>query len=203
MFRIVLECKYINVDTVLGNLIDMVKRMQDEGLLNNLPGNMKIPSFVNASMFQSLADEQKLNLIATGINQEKGKVLPMLENLASAKIGAVELKDISMKCNNTAECMAAVQIDVEQMEEDKVLDLLIDEVLREEDIVEILGENYDPNLNMENIAFFMHGQPKETREYLALRTMSVEKRALMQKLEDFAKSKEVELTMANMRFLMK
>ena len=56
---------------------------------------------------------------------------------------------------------------------------------------------------MENIDFFMKGQPDETKEYLIVKSMSVEKQKLMKMVEEFAASKEVQMELQTLRFFMK
>ena len=90
MFRIVLECSRFDCDKVLTNLLEMAKQMQNSGLLKHMPGGMKIPSFINASMITSLPEEQKIQLIGDGLAKEKGRVMPMIEQAIGAGFGRVQ-----------------------------------------------------------------------------------------------------------------
>lgn len=203
MFRIVAEVQTLNADDLLVKLFDTMKRMQDEGMLDQLPGAMKLPPFFKPEMLKNLPQEQKLRMLAEGINREKGRLLPLLQNLAGTKIGPLQLQDFQVTAYPEPGCEASLRADVLRVDTDRILDLLITEFLKEEDLPEILGEHYDEKLNMENIAFYMHGQSEDTREYLMLRMMSVEKTALMQKLTELAAAQDVKAVMKNMRFLMK
>ena len=66
-----------------------------------------------------------------------------------------------------------------------------------------MQDQYDAAITMENLDFFMKGQSDETKEYLVVKSMSIEKQKLMRMLEDFAASKEVEMKLENLRFFMK
>lgn len=203
MFRIILECKTFNCDKLLGNIIDMVKQMQGSGLLKNIPGGMKIPSFIDASMFQNLPDSQKIPMFDQGLSKEKASILPMLENAVSQKLGRVHLLDFRIQYVGQPEVIAKIRVDVEIIDYDQVIDILVENYLEESSIEQILQEQYDAEITMENIDFFMKGQQDETKEYLIVKSMSVEKQKLMKMVEEFAASKEVQMELQTLRFFMK
>lgn len=203
MFRIILECKTFNCDKMLGNIIDMIKQMQGSGLLKHLPGGMKIPDFVNASMFQNLPDAQKIPMFEQGLSKEKARILPMLENAVSDKLGKVHLLDFGIQYVGLPDIVAKIRVDAEVLDYNQVIDILTEQYLEESSIEQILQDQYDEAITMENIDFFMKGQSEETKEYLIVKSMSVEKQKLMKMLTEFAASKEVFMDIQNMRFLMK
>jgi hypothetical protein len=203
MFRIVLECKTFNCDKLLGNIIDMVKQMQGSGLLSKIPGAMKIPSFIDASMFQNLPDSQKIPMFEQGLSKEKARILPMLENALSEKIGKVHLLDFGIQYIGTENVVAKIRVDAEILDYNQVIDILVENYIEEASIEQILQDQYDETITMENMDFFMKGQSDETKEYLIVKSMSIEKQKLMRMLENFAESKEVEMKLENIRFFMR
>lgn len=203
MFRISAEIASLDCDDALAQAFDTVKRMQSEGMLDNMPGGMKLPPFVNADFLKQLPQNQKMTMLAEGLNKEKARMIPMIQNVAAASFGQVIITDYLIETAGLKDCQVRVKLDVAQINPDAVLDRMIAEDLREEDIPAILGEHYDKNLNLENIGFYMHGQPAETKEYLAVKMMSVKKTDLMQKITEFAAGRNVKLSMGNLRFFLK
>lgn len=203
MFRVIAESASLNCDDLLIQLFQMVKQMQDNGMLDKIPGGMKLPPFFRPEMLSSLPQQQKITMVAQGINQEKERVIPMLQNLAAAQLGVIKIQDLSVEAYPSEGCECLARVDVSEMDTDKILDLLVEQVLKEEDIQEVLGEHYDQNLNMENIGFYLHGQNPATKEYLVLKIMSVGKKELMEKIVEFAAKQNVKIVMKNLRFLMK
>ena len=203
MFRIVLECSRFDCDKVLTNLLEMAKQMQNSGLLKHMPGGMKIPSFINASMITSLPEEQKIQLIGDGLAKEKGRVMPMIEQAIGAGFGRVQLRDFAISYVGQADCKVKIRLDIGEMDYDRAIDMLVEKVLQADHIPDVLQEQYEENITMENIGFYMHGQQDATKEYLVLKTMSVEKAGIMAMLENLAASKELVLNIKNIRFMLK
>ena len=203
MFRIVLECSQFDCDKVLTNLLEMAKQMQNSGLLKHMPGEMKIPSFINASMITSLPESQKIQLIGDGLSKEKGRVMPMIEQAIARGFGRVQLLDFGISYVGQEDCKVKIRLDIGEMDYDKAIDLLTEKILQEEHISDVLQEQYEDRITMENIGFYMHGQLPATKEYLVLKTMSVEKAGIMTMLENLASSKELVLEMKNIRFMLK
>ena len=203
MFRIVLECSQFDCDKVLTNLLEMAKQMQNSGLLKHMPGEMKIPSFINASMITSLPESQKIQLIGDGLSKEKGRVMPMIEQAIARGFGRVQLLDFGISYVGQEDCKVKIRLDIGEMDYDKAIDLLTEKILQEEHISDVLQEQYEESITMENIGFYMHGQLPATKEYLVLKTMSVEKAGIMTMLENLASSKELVLEMKNIRFMLK
>lgn len=203
MYRIMIECTNLNCDKFVIQMIENIKRMQQEGMLQNLPAGIKIPSFFNAGMYQALSQQQRLALVTQGINQEKKRLMPMLEKKLEPYIGKIVLSDMMMQTDVGAECEALFQLDVARTDSDKMIDLLVERVLEEKNIPEMLGQNYDHNLNTENIAYFMHGQNQETKEYLVLKTMSVEKSKVIEYVTQYALAKDIVVSIKNIKFMLK
>ena len=126
MFRIVLECSRFDCDKVLTNLLEMAKQMQNSGLLKHMPGGMKIPSFINASMITSLPEEQKIQLIGDGLAKEKGRVMPMIEQAIGAGFGRVQLRDFAISYVGQADCKVKIRQDIGEMDYDRAIDMLVE-----------------------------------------------------------------------------
>ena len=203
MFRIVLECSQFDCDKVLTNLLEMAKQMQNSGLLKHMPGGMKIPSFINASMITSLPEAQKIQLIGDGLSKEKGRVMPMIEQAIARGFGRVQLLDFGISYVGQEDCKVKIRLDIGEMDYDKAIDLLTEKILQEEHISDVLQEQYEESITMENIGFYMHGQLPATKEYLVLKSMSVEIAGIMTMLENLASSKELTLNIKNIRFMLK
>jgi len=203
MFRVSAEIESLNCDEVLIQVFDTVKRMQDEGMLDNMPAGMQIPPFISPDLLKRLPQNQKLSMLAEGLNKEKARVIPMIQNILSASLGQITLSDYEIEIKNQPECQLIIRAEISAMEPDSVMDRMITDYLQEEDIPILLGEHYDEKLNRENIGFYMHGQSSETKEYLTLKMMSEKKKDLMKKITEYAKNKDVQMTMKNLRFFLK
>lgn len=203
MFRIIANCSEFDCDKLIERLFDMVKQMDEQGMLDKLPGGMKLPPFVNAKMLTMLPGPQKLALISKGLTQEKGRMLPVLQRLLGGVLGNVSIRDFDIQTEVAPDALVQFRLDVAKLDADQAIDLLIANVMQEKDIPEILGEHYDAQLSMENIGFYMHGQPEETKEYLVVRTMSVGRAKLMAYLEKMAQTQEVQMKISSMKFMIK
>ncbi len=202
MFRIVANCSQFDCDTLIEKLFEMVKQMDAQGMLKNLPGGMKLPPFVNAKMLTMLPQKQKLELLARGITEQKAQTLPALQRMLAGALGNVTVSDYDIR-TDAGDALIQFRLDVTRMDADQAIDLLIANVMQEADIKEILGEHYDPQLTMDNIGFYMHGQPDDTKEYLVVRTMSVCREALIRQLTQMAAKQDVKLEISSMKFLMR
>ena len=95
------------------------------------------------------------------------------------------------------------ELELREKLSDMTIDMLVEKVLQADHIPDVLQEQYEENITMENIGFYMHGQQPATKEYLVLKTMSVEKAGIMAMLENLAASKELVLNIKNIRFMLK
>jgi len=203
MFRILAECSKVEVDDALSLAIEKVKEMQNSGQLSGIAGSIKIPDFINGGMLKMLPKDKKMELMEQSMHQEKSRIMAMLQPAISRVIGPVQILDFQMKAMPAAGLDATMRVDVEIQDADRVIDLITEKLIEECDLPEILGEHFEPSINMENIAFYMKGQPADTKEYLIVKSLSVKKAFLSRKMESIAADKQLGLSIAALRFMMK
>lgn len=197
MFRVILDVAEINYDDLLDQMIEMAKA--NPAML----GGFKLPPFFSGSMLKKLPQQQKNEMLIKAIESEKGKFLQSIQQMITVSLGPVILSDIGLKNSEKSVNGLSLRLDVARGDYDRVLELLTEKVIQEEDIKEILGDHFEDGLTMDNLLFYMKGQPEQTKEYLVVKTLSVKKAYLTEQLEQLATGKNVELKVNFMRFLFK
>lgn len=97
MFRLVADITELNIDQV------------------------KLPKIPGLGMLMKLSDKQKISMIVSVLNAQKGQFLPKWQEAVNQKWGQLQLLDYQVEQPGDGSCLARIRIDVGNADYDKRL----------------------------------------------------------------------------------
>ena len=168
MFRLVADITELNIDQV------------------------KLPKIPGLGMLMKLPNKQKISMIVSVLNAQKGQFLPKWQEAVNQKWGQLQLLDYQVEQPGDGSCLARIRIDVGNADYDKAIDSVIPHVFQEKDAHTVLGEQ------------FMHNAPTAAKkEFYIVKTLSVEKETIARNFENSAASQGAVLRIGSLRFFLK
>ena len=124
MFRLVADITELNIDQV------------------------KLPKIPGLGMLMKLPNKQKISMIVSVLNSQKGQFLPKWQEAVNQKWGQLQLLDYQVEQPGDGSCLARIRIDVGNADYDKAIDSVIPHVFQEKDAHTVLGEDYAGSGNL-------------------------------------------------------
>ena len=118
MFRLVADITELNIDQV------------------------KLPKIPGLGMLMKLPNKQKISMIVSVLNAQKGQFLPKWQEAVNQKWGQLQLLDYQVEQPGDGSCLARIRIDVGNADYDKAIDSVIPHVFQEKDAHTVLGGDY-------------------------------------------------------------
>ena len=118
MFRLVADITELNIDQV------------------------KLPKIPGLGMLMKLPNKQKISMIVSVLNAQKGQFLPKWQEAVNQKWGQLQLLDYQVEQPGDGSCLARIRIDVGNADYDKAIDSVIPHVFQEKDVHTVLGGDY-------------------------------------------------------------
>ena len=118
MFRLVADITELNIDQV------------------------KLPKIPGLGMLMKLSDKQKISMIVSVLNSQKGQFLPKWQEEVNQKWGQLQLLDYQVEQPGDGSCLVRIRIDVGNADYDKAIDSVIPHVFQEKDAHTVLGGDY-------------------------------------------------------------
>lgn len=115
MFRLVADITELNIDQV------------------------KLPKIPGLGMLMKLSDKQKISMIVSVLNSQKGQFLPKWQEEVNQKWGQLQLLDYQVEQPGDGSCLVRIRIDVGNADYDKAIDSVIPHVFQEKDAHTVLG----------------------------------------------------------------
>lgn len=180
MFRLVADITELNIDQV------------------------KLPKIPGLGMLMKLPNKQKISMIVSVLNSQKGQFLPKWQEEVNQKWGQLQLLDYQVEQPGDGSCLVRIRIDVENADYDKVIDSVIPHVFQEKDAHTVLGGDYAGSGNLQEVMQFMHNAPTAAKkEFYIVKTLSVEKETIARNFENGAASQGAVLRIGSLRFFLK
>lgn len=155
MFRLVADIIELNIDQV------------------------KLPKIPGLGMLMKLPNKQKISMIVSVLNAQKGQFLPKWQEAVNQKWGQLQLLDYQVEQPGDGSCLARIRIDVGNADYDKAIDSVIPHVFQEKDAHTVLGGDYAGSGNLQEVMQFMHNAPTAAKkEFYIVKTLSVEKETI-------------------------
>lgn len=110
MFRLVADITELNIDQV------------------------KLPKIPGLGMLMKLPNKQKISMIVSVLNAQKGQFLPKWQEAVNQKWGQLQLLDYQVEQPGDGSCLARIRIDVGNADYDKAIDSVIPHVFQEKDV---------------------------------------------------------------------
>ena len=107
MFRLVADITELNIDQV------------------------KLPKIPGLGMLMKLPNKQKISMIVSVLNAQKGQFLPKWQEAVNQKWGQLQLLDYQVEQPGDGSCLARIRIDVGNADYDKAIDSVIPHVFQE------------------------------------------------------------------------
>ena len=107
MFRLVADITELNIDQV------------------------KLPKIPGLGMLMKLSDKQKISMIVSVLNSQKGQFLPKWQEEVNQKWGQLQLLDYQVEQPGDGSCLVRIRIDVGNADYDKAIDSVIPHVFQE------------------------------------------------------------------------
>ena len=169
MFRLVADITELNIDQV------------------------KLPKIPGLGMLMKLPNKQKISMIVSVLNAQKGQFLPKWQEAVN-----------QVEQPGDGSCLARIRIDVGNADYDKAIDSVIPHVFQEKDAHTVLGEDYAGSGNLQEVMQFMHNAPTAAKkEFYIVKTLSVEKETIARNFENSAASQGAVLRIGSLRFFLK
>ena len=120
---------------------------------------VKLPKIPGLGMLMKLPNKQKISMIVSVLNAQKGQFLPKWQEALNQKWGQLQLLDYQVEQPGDGSCLARIRIDVGNADYDKAIDSVIPHVFQEKDVHTVLGGDYAGSGNLQEVMQFMHNAP--------------------------------------------
>ena len=175
MFRLVADITELNIDQV------------------------KLPKIPGLGMLMKLPNKQKISMIVSVLNAQKGQFLPKWQEAVNQKWGQLQLLDYQVEQPGDGSCLVRIRIDV-----GNAIDSVIPHVFQEKDAHTVLGGDYAGSGKLQEVMQFMHNAPTAAKkEFYIVKTLSVEKETIARNFENSAASRGAVLRIGSLRFFLK
>ena len=195
MFRLILNVEDVDYNALIDMVSEMVKKNKDNPALKG----MKIPT-MGFAMVKNLPSQQKNEMLAMIVNQDKTRTIQTLESVISAQFGAVRI----LNAQGTAISNGVqVQVDVGAYDFDRGIDIFFPKYLENEDFNEALGDSTAAEMTMGAFCQVVKELSIENKEVVFLRSLRMKKEKFLYDLECAMKGKGISAHLGELKILVR
>lgn len=195
MFRLILNVEDVDYNALIDMVSEMVKKNKDNPALKG----MKIPP-MGFAMVKNLPNQQKNEMLAMIVNQDKARTIQTLESVIGANFGAVRiLNAVGTAISNGVQ----VQVDVGAYDFDRGIDMFFPKYLGNEDFNEALGDSDASQMTMGTFCQAVKELSIEDKEVVFLRSLRMKKEKFLYDLECAMKGKGISARLGELKILVR
>lgn len=195
MFRIILNVEDVDFNALIDMVSEMVKKNKDNPALKG----MKIPP-MGFAMVKNLPKQQKNEMLAMIVNQDKTRTIQTLESVISARFGAVRILNA---VGNAISNGVQLTVDVGAFDFDRGIDMFFPKYLRNEDFNEALGDSEASAMTMGDFCQAVKELSLDDKEVVFLRSMRMKKENFLYDLECAMRGKGISAHLAELKILVR
>lgn len=195
MFRLILNVKNVDYNTLIDMVSEMVKKNKDNPALKG----MKIPP-MGFSMVKKLTEDKKNEMLAMLVNQDKTRTIQTLTSVIAARFGWIRILNAEAA---VAEEGVSFQVDVGAYDFDRGIDLFFPKYLQTEDFNEALGDNEADRMTMGEFCQAVKELSIDDKEVVFLRSIRMKKESFLYDLECAMKEKGISAHLSELKILVR
>lgn len=195
MFRLILNIKNVDYNTLIDMVSEMVKKNKDNPALKG----MKIPP-MGFSMVKKLPEDKKNEMLAMLVNQDKTRTIQTLTSVIAARFGWIRILNAEAA---VAEEGVSFQVDVGAYDFDRGIDLFFPKYLQTEDFNEALGDNEAERMTMGEFCQAVKELSIDDKEVVFLRSIRMKKESFLYDLECAMKEKGISAHLSELKILVR
>ncbi len=195
MFRIILNVEDVDFNSLIDMVSEMVKKNKDNPALKG----MKIPP-MGFAMVKNLPKQQKNEMLAMIVNQDKTRTIQTLESVISARFGAVRILNA---VGNAISNGVQLTVDVGAFDFDRGIDMFFPKYLQSEDFNEALGDSEASAMTMGDFCQAVKELSLDDKEVVFLRSMRMKKENFLYDLECAMRGKGISAHLAELKILVR
>ena len=196
MIKIILQIASINYDAFLEQILAQAKEHPE------MLGGMKLPPFSD-KIIKMIPARQKNEMMAKMANDHKSEVIPKAEALLASVLGNAQIYDMNVYCNGQGLDAIVAEIEIRYFDQDVFIDRMLPRYYHEASAQQILGDVYDGRSDLASVQQIMHAQDPKRKELMCAKSMSANKQFLIETMEQAAATKDVQLKINALRFMVK
>jgi len=196
MIKIILQIASINYDQFLESVLEKAKEHPE------MLGGMKLPPFSD-KLIRMIPVQQKNEMMAKMANEHKGEVIPKAEAMLASVLGNAQIYDMNVRCNKEGPDAIVAEIEIRYFDQDVFIERMLPRYYHETSAQQILGDAYDGRSDLAAVQQVMHAQEPKKKELMCAKSMSANKQFLIETMEQAAASKDVQLKINALRFMVK
>lgn len=195
MFRLILNVKNVDYNTLIDMVSEMVKKNKDNPALKG----MKIPP-MGFSMVKKLPEDKKNEMLAMLVNQDKTRTIQTLTSVIAARFGWIRILNAEA---TVAEEGVSFQVDVGAYDFDRGIDMFFPKYLQTEDFNEALGDNEAERMTMGEFCQAVKELSIDDKEVVFLRSIRMKKESFLYDLECAMREKGISAHLAELKILVR
>lgn len=195
MFRLILNVKNVDYNTLIDMVSEMVKKNKDNPALKG----MKIPP-MGFSMVKKLPEDKKNEMLAMLVNQDKTRTIQTLTSVIAARFGRIRILNAEA---TVAEEGVSFQVDVGAYDFDRGIDMFFPKYLQTEDFNEALGDNEADRMTMGEFCQAVKDLSIDDKEVVFLRSIRMKKESFLYDLECAMREKGISAHLAELKILVR
>lgn len=195
MFRLILNVKNVDYNTLIDMVSEMVKKNKDNPALKG----MKIPP-MGFSMVKKLPEDKKNEMLAMLVNQDKTRTIQTLTSVIAARFGWIRILNAEAA---VAEEGVSFQVDVGAYDFDRGIDLFFPKYLQTEDFNEALGDNEAERMTMGEFCQAVKELSIDDKEVVFLRSIRMKKESFLYDLECAMREKGISAHLSELKILVR
>ena len=195
MFRLILNVKNVDYNTLIDMVSEMVKKNKDNPALKG----MKIPP-MGFSMVKKLPEDKKNEMLAMLVNQDKTRTIQTLTSVIAARFGWIRILNAEAA---VAEEGVSFQVDVGAYDFDRGIDLFFPKYLQTEDFNEALGDNEAERMTMGEFCQAVKDLSIDDKEVVFLRSIRMKKERFLYDLECSMREKGISAHLSELKILVR
>lgn len=195
MFRLILNVKNVDYNTLIDMVSEMVKKNKDNPALKG----MKIPP-MGFSMVKKLPEDKKNEMLAMLVNQDKTRTIQTLTSVIAARFGWIRILNAEA---SAAEEGVSFQVDVGAYDFDRGIDMFFPKYLQTEDFNEALGDNEADRMTMGEFCQAVKDLSIDDKEVVFLRSIRMKKESFLYDLECAMREKGISVHLAELKILVR
>ena len=195
MFRLILNVKNVDYNTLIDMVSEMVKKNKDNPALKG----MKIPP-MGFSMVKKLPEDKKNEMLAMLVNQDKTRTIQTLTSVIAARFGRIRILNAEA---TVAEEGVSFQVDVGAYDFDRGIELFFPKYLQTEDFNEALGDNEADRMTMGEFCQAVKDLSIDDKEVVFLRSIRMKKESFLYDLECAMREKGISAHLAELKILVR
>ncbi len=196
MIKIIMQIASINYDTFLESVLEKAKENPE------MLGGMKLPPF-SGKILKMIPAQQKNEMLAKLANDHKNEAIPKMEALLAGVLGSAKIHDMNVRCDKNGPDAIVAEIEIRQFDHDIFIDRMLPRYYQETSAQQILEDVFDGRTALDAVQQIMHAQEVKKKERMCAKSMSANKPFLIETMEQAAASKDVQLKISALRFMVK